>query len=608
MDITKADKRQKFADALKHTRRFRELRGRRDGSLVRRSSRSNIIINNNKENRRHHQEKDNDLFFEDNASPNMSSSSSLNMSSSSSPNCVVTSLDTESQQEQNSLAPPRVSMSESGAEMTLQDDASSSSLSRLSSLRHVSGSTSLLDEAASPPRTALQPVLKEESEKPFLSSPSLVMSRTSSLLTASLQSSSSPRHQTATAAESPNTPMGLFPCGSGLECCTRVVTAGDVEWQISQFLESTEHTDSWCHGWQAWSYIQLRQQQHRKGEEEEQQHEPPQHDPVSHETVQRILRHRVTDLAVRRDRLATLRRDLCPFEDHDGDNNNNSNNNLFARVTSYQPSSSKTMTDLTRRDGTASSMTLSQPWVCGTFDFSTLQDKLPASPRTVEIGYDSDPEDFCHRRSRPSKSTLSKEQQQQEQQLRPLAEILQDEDAVRDGVQKFMNGKMTFILHQHGDEPCSSHAITAWTELGQNLKRQAIGPRFVWKARYPHSSSASTATANTKKKKKNLPCHSIDLLDVHRILPVTSSPQLDRYRFPLAKAKHCLWIKTVHTSLLLEASSIHERDRIAWGLKLTIARLAMKVICSDPTMADEFFLKPTEDYLEPGNEPKWLTN
>ena len=94
-------------------------------------------------------------------------------------------------------------------------------------------------------------------------------------------------------------------------------------------------------------------------------------------------------------------------------------------------------------------------------------------------------------------------------------------------------------------------------------------------------------------------------MDICRILSAAGE-SIDRTRFPFCKAKHAFFIKTLDQSLLLEATSSAERDRIVKSLRLVVARLGSLLLTNNDRLADEYFAVIELNPFGPGEEPYWL--
>lgn len=96
------------------------------------------------------------------------------------------------------------------------------------------------------------------------------------------------------------------------------------------------------------------------------------------------------------------------------------------------------------------------------------------------------------------------------------------------------------------------------------------------------------------------PLEKLDLLDICGIRPVAS---VNRSRHPFALSQKSFYIETQTDTLVFQSQSPEERDRIVYGLKLVIARLASLLMLRDIRAAEEFFGAITN--MVPGEAPTW---
>lgn len=92
----------------------------------------------------------------------------------------------------------------------------------------------------------------------------------------------------------------------------------------------------------------------------------------------------------------------------------------------------------------------------------------------------------------------------------------------------------------------------------------------------------------------------LDLLDICRIRPVTT---VNRNLHPFALTQKSFCIETPTDIFVFQAQTVEERDRIVYGLKLVIARLASLLMLRDIRAAEEFFGAITN--MVPGEAPSW---
>ena len=92
----------------------------------------------------------------------------------------------------------------------------------------------------------------------------------------------------------------------------------------------------------------------------------------------------------------------------------------------------------------------------------------------------------------------------------------------------------------------------------------------------------------------------LDLLDICRICP---TKKVDRQQHPFAITHKSFFIET-HTDIhVFQAQSTIERDRIVYGFKLVVARLASLLMLRDIRAAEEFFGAIAT--IVPGEAPAW---
>jgi hypothetical protein len=80
----------------------------------------------------------------------------------------------------------------------------------------------------------------------------------------------------------------------------------------------------------------------------------------------------------------------------------------------------------------------------------------------------------------------------------------------------------------------------------------------------------------------------------------------DKCSHPLAKKRCSFVIEASNVKYLFQAKDEIERDRIIYGLKVTISRLGSKIIMGDPNVFDEFFTPKGNEV--PGDMPSLLRN
>jgi hypothetical protein len=336
-----------------------------------------------------------------------------------------------------------------------------------------------------------------------------------------------------------------------------------VQGKIAVLLTSPVSVDSWCNGWQAWSYVEYGS---------DNQETPPGDLKTS---IQRGLRNRVVDMNARKQRLATLRKDLNPFVQTPPKQRQGLVKAKSFNIVDHAPAIARYSTQ--ERSNLPSiwesvSCTALPPDADSTEDFS-----LGFSNSFQEdAGYDSDPEDFIRRGN--TKKTVAGNNDLDDTSEAAESSMFRPEDAVI--VRELMNEKLTLILHPStGSTMAAPHAVSVWIEPGRRMCNELVSPKFVWKS--AHKSSRKVAYQRSE-------VSSVDILDIHRILQVE---KLNRSRHPFAKTANTFLIKTIHDeTLLFEASSTSERDRLVHSFKLMVARLGSMLVVQDDTVLEEFFV------------------
>lgn len=160
------------------------------------------------------------------------------------------------------------------------------------------------------------------------------------------------------------------------------------------------------------------------------------------------------------------------------------------------------------------------------------------------------------------------------------------------------NERLILIWHptQSKNTPNRSPlCVKVWIESGVYLVDGTfLLPKLTWIKASEDSGSGS----QRKNKRQQKALRKFDLLDVCRICP---TEKVDRRLHPFASASKSFYIETGNEVFLMEAQTSAERDRIVYGLKLVIARLASLLMLRDMRAADEFFGASTV----PGEAPRW---
>ena len=153
------------------------------------------------------------------------------------------------------------------------------------------------------------------------------------------------------------------------------------------------------------------------------------------------------------------------------------------------------------------------------------------------------------------------------------------------------NERFTLMWHPtQSDTDSNLRPICAkvWIESGVYLSDGTfLLPKLTWcKASSDNETQKSLET--------------LDLLDVCRICPTT---KVDRHQHPFAVTQKSFFIETQRDIFVFQAQSTEERDRIVYGLKLVVARLASLLMLRDIRAAEEFFGSIAN--MVPGEAPAW---
>lgn len=159
--------------------------------------------------------------------------------------------------------------------------------------------------------------------------------------------------------------------------------------------------------------------------------------------------------------------------------------------------------------------------------------------------------------------------------------------------QAMNNEKLTLMWHptQSLSAPnLSPVCVKVWIEPGVYLNDGTfLLPKLMW-------SKASQDDPHKQQSQENL-----DLLDICRIRPTAT---VDRRLHPFALASKSFFIETQTEIFVFQAQTVEERDRIVYGLKLVIARLASLLMLRDIRAAEEFFGAVAN--MVPGEAPAWV--
>jgi len=145
-------------------------------------------------------------------------------------------------------------------------------------------------------------------------------------------------------------------------------------------------------------------------------------------------------------------------------------------------------------------------------------------------------------------------------------------------LQTMNNERLTLMWHPTqttNDRNRSPICVRVWIESGVYLNDGTfLLPKLTW----------SKASQDDPLKQTSL--ETIELLDICRIRPTMN---IDRRLHPFALTQKSFYLETQTESFVFQAQTIEERDRIVYGLKLVVARLASLLMLRDIRAADEFF-------------------
>ena len=170
------------------------------------------------------------------------------------------------------------------------------------------------------------------------------------------------------------------------------------------------------------------------------------------------------------------------------------------------------------------------------------------------------------------------------------------------------------ISQQKRHRSLSPQCVKVWIEAGVYLNDGTfLLPKLTWTKVSAVLASGKSAvndssieTSIPKAKIQYSPTlEKLDLLDICRIYPLTT---VNRKLHPFALTQKSFCIETQHEKFVFQAQTIDEKDRIVYGLKLVVARLASLLMLRDIRAAEEFFgAIATTNVTVPGQAPTWNT-
>jgi len=171
-----------------------------------------------------------------------------------------------------------------------------------------------------------------------------------------------------------------------------------------------------------------------------------------------------------------------------------------------------------------------------------------------------------------------------------------DEDSVKEIVQSMMNERLLVMWHPTQCKKSPNRApilARLWIESGVYLiDGSFLLPKLSWVKAFGQQAKGTIGTNGNINK--------LDLLEICRI---RACDQVDRSLHPFANGRLSWFIETQQDIFLFESETVEERDRIVYGLKLVVARLASLLMLRDIRAADEFFGAVSNGV--PGEAPVW---
>jgi hypothetical protein len=184
------------------------------------------------------------------------------------------------------------------------------------------------------------------------------------------------------------------------------------------------------------------------------------------------------------------------------------------------------------------------------------------------------------------------------------------------------NERLTLMWHptqgpssqQKHHRSLSPQCVKVWIEAGVYLNDGTfLLPKLTWTKVSAVLASGKSAVTDpsiessqpTAKIRYSPTLEKLDLLDICRIYPLTI---VNRKLHPFALTQKSFCIETQHEKFVFQAQTIDEKERIVYGLKLVVARLASLLMLRDIRAAEEFFgAIATTNVTVPGQAPTWNT-
>ena len=184
------------------------------------------------------------------------------------------------------------------------------------------------------------------------------------------------------------------------------------------------------------------------------------------------------------------------------------------------------------------------------------------------------------------------------------------------------NERLTLMWHPTQDQTAqqrhrslSPQCVKVWIEAGVYLNDGTfLLPKLTWTKVSTVLASGKSAVMEPSMESSQLPpakiqysptLEKLDLLDICRIYPLTT---VNRKLHPFALTQKSFCIETQNEKFVFQAQTIDEKERIVYGLKLVVARLASLLMLRDIRAAEEFFgAITTTNMAVPGQAPTWNT-
>lgn len=339
----------------------------------------------------------------------------------------------------------------------------------------------------------------------------------------------------------------------------------------------------WFDGWQAWSlyFDEFGNQLPVPGAAEQ----PDQ--------LRTGLQNRAFSMNARAQRIRRLHEDMAPFSSIRSQHTLQQEVYEFKRTLSHGDDRSRATTPISdvsvSESGVSLERLLESVKTCGE---TTAPDTPQADPQ--DLCYDSDPGEYNYGSTTDMKKSINSATYENLSAMyapQPLTNKMEMSSQAK-FISEFMNTRMTLIWHPAPDTGSkqSHQCVSAWIELGQQLRKTIIQPKFMWRRTQP--------VANGRIAISNDDLHGIDLLDIARVLEVS---KINRKIHPFARKSCSFSVETLEYSHIFEASSEAERNHVVQAIKLIVARLGSKIILNDNTVFDEFFSNMF--FSVPGKEP-----